>query len=224
MRIRSRRTRLIYLIMFQDSISVLIVDDHFVVRSGLVTALELESDIKVLAEAESGAEALTAYQAHRPRVVLMDLQLAESRGIAATAAIRAFDPQARILIFSNFSRIDELQAALDAGALGYIPKSAPRGELLTALRTVARNVRYLPPEIARRLSEGRLGPSITAREREVLTQIAAGLANKEIAAKLNISEFTVKRHVGQILDKMAVNDRAQAVVEALRRGLVDLPK
>lgn len=210
--------------MFQDSISVLIVDDHFVVRSGLVTALELESDIKVLAEAESGAEALTAYQAHRPRVVLMDLQLAESRGIAATAAIRAFDPQARILIFSNFSRIDELQAALDAGALGYIPKSAPRGELLTALRTVARNVRYLPPEIARRLSEGRLGPSITAREREVLTQIAAGLANKEIAAKLNISEFTVKRHVGQILDKMAVNDRAQAVVEALRRGLVDLPK
>lgn len=210
--------------MFQDSISVLIVDDHFVVRSGLVTALELESDIKVLAEAESGAEALTAYQAHRPRVVLMDLQLAESRGIAATAAIRAFDPQARVLIFSNFSRIDELQAALDAGALGYIPKSAPRGELLTALRTVARNVRYLPPEIARRLSEGRLGPSITAREREVLTQIAAGLANKEIAAKLNISEFTVKRHVGQILDKMAVNDRAQAVVEALRRGLVDMPK
>jgi DNA-binding NarL/FixJ family response regulator len=210
--------------MFQDAITVLIVDDHFVVRSGLVTALELEADIKVLAEAESGAEALTAYQVHRPRVVLMDLQLAESRGIAATAAIRAFDPQARVLIFSNFSRIDELQAAIDAGALGYIPKSAPRADLLTALRTVARNVRYLPPEIARRLNEGRLGPSITVREREVLTQIAAGLANKEIAAKLNISEFTVKRHVGQILDKMAVNDRAQAVVEAIRRGLVDLPK
>jgi DNA-binding NarL/FixJ family response regulator len=210
--------------MFQDAITVLIVDDHFVVRSGLVTALELETDIKVLAEAESGAEALTAYQVHRPRVVLMDLQLAESRGIAATAAIRAFDPQARVLIFSNFSRIDELQSAIDAGALGYIPKSAPRADLLTALRTVARNVRYLPPEIARRLNEGRLGPSITVREREVLTQIAAGLANKEIAAKLNISEFTVKRHVGQILDKMAVNDRAQAVVEAIRRGLVDLPK
>lgn len=210
--------------MFQDSISVLIVDDHFVVRSGLVTALELESDIRVLAEAESGVDALTAYQAHRPRVVLMDLQLAEGSGISATAAIRAFDPQARVLIYSNFSRIDELQAAIDAGALGYIPKSAPRGDLLTALRTVARSIRYLPPEIARRLNEGRLGPSITAREREVLTQIALGMANKEIAAKLNISEFTVKRHVGQILDKMAVNDRAQAVVEAIRRGLVDLPK
>lgn len=210
--------------MFQDSISVLIVDDHFVVRSGLVTALELESDIRVLAEAESGVDALTAYQAHRPRVVLMDLQLAEGSGISATAAIRAFDPQARVLIYSNFSRVDELQAAIDAGALGYIPKSAPRGDLLTALRTVARSIRYLPPEIARRLNEGRLGPSITAREREVLTQIALGMANKEIAAKLNISEFTVKRHVGQILDKMAVNDRAQAVVEAIRRGLVDLPK
>jgi DNA-binding NarL/FixJ family response regulator len=205
-------------------ITVLIVDDHFVVRSGLITALELESDIRVVAEAESTAEALAAYQTHRPRVVLMDLQLAEDRGIAATVAIRGIDPQARILIFSNFSRIDELQAALDAGALGYIPKSGPRDGLLSALRTVARGVRSLPPEIARRLTEVRLGPAITAREREVLTQIAAGLANKEIAAKLNISEFTVKRHVGQILDKMGVNDRAQAVVEAIRRGLVDLPK
>ncbi len=210
--------------MTQDLITVLIVDDHFVVRSGLVTALELEGDIRVVAEAESTASALAVYQLHRPRVVLMDLQLAEDRGIAATDAIRSFDPQARVLIFSNFSRIDELQAALDAGALGYVPKSAPRADLLAALRAVARNTRYLPPDISRRLSEVRLGPAITAREREVLTQIAAGLANKEIASKLNISEFTVKRHVCQILDKMAVNDRAQAVVEGIRRGLVDLPK
>lgn len=210
--------------MSPDAITVLIVDDHFVVRSGLVTALELEGDIRVVAEAENTVEALAAYQAQRPRVVLMDLQLAEDRGIAATAAIRTFDPQARVLIFSNFSRIDELQAAFDAGAMGYLPKSAPRGDLLAALRTVARGGRSLPPDIARRLNEVRLGPAITAREREVLTQIAAGLANKEIANKLNISEFTVKRHVGQILDKMAVNDRAQAVVEAIRRGLVELPK
>lgn len=207
-----------------DAITVLIVDDHFVVRSGLVTALELEADIRVVAEAENTAEALAAYQAHRPRVVLMDLQLAEDRGIAATAAIHAFDAQARVLIFSNFSRIDELHSALDAGALGYIPKSASRTDLLAALRVVARGSRSLPPDIAQRLNEVRLGPVITAREREVLTQIAAGLANKEIAQKLNISEFTVKRHVGQILDKMAVNDRAQAAVEAIRRGLLDLPK
>ena len=207
-----------------DAITVLIVDDHFVVRSGLVTALELEADIRVVAEAENTAEALAAYQAYRPRVVLMDLQLAEDRGIAATAALHAFDAHARILLFSNFSRIDELQSAIDAGALGYIPKSASRTDLLAALRVVARNGRSLPADIAQRLNEVRLGPAITPREREVLTQIAAGLANKEIAQKLNISEFTVKRHVGQILDKMAVNDRAQAAVEAIRRGLLDLPK
>src|SRR4051812_16459866 len=104
-----------------DAITVLIVDDHFVVRSGLITALELEPDIRVVAEAENTAEALAAYQAHRPRVVLMDLQLAEDRGIAATATIHEFDAHARVLIFSNFSRIDELQSALDAGALGFIP-------------------------------------------------------------------------------------------------------
>ena len=207
-----------------DAITVLIVDDHFVVRSGLVTALELETDIRVVAEAENTAEALAAYRVHRPRVVLMDLQLAEDRGIAATAALRAFDAHARVLIFSNFSRIDELQSALNAGALGYIPKSASRTDLLAALRVVARGGRSLPVDIAQRLNEVRLGPVITPREREVLTQIAAGLANKEIAQKLNISEFTVKRHVGQILDKMAVNDRAQAAVEAIRRGLLDLPK
>jgi DNA-binding NarL/FixJ family response regulator len=207
-----------------DAITVLIVDDHFVVRSGLVTALEFEADIRVVAEAENAAEALAAYQAHRPRVVLMDLQLAEDRGIAATAAIRAFDAQARILIFSNFSRIDELQSALDAGALGYISKSASRSDLLAALRVVARGGRSLPPDISQRLNEVCRGPVITAREREVLTHIAAGLANKEIGQKLNISEFTVKRHVCQILDKMAVNDRTQAAVEAIRRGLLDLPK
>lgn len=210
--------------MTYDSITVLIVDDHFVVRSGLVTALELEPDIRVVAEAESGEEALAVYKEHRPQVVLMDLQLVDGGGIDATAAIREADARARILIFSNFSRINEIQAALQAGALGYIPKSATRSDLLDALRTVARNVRYLAPGIAPRLNEVRVGPVITAREREVLAHIAAGLANKEIAAKLDISEFTVKRHVGQILDKMGVNDRAQAVVEAIRRGLVDVPK
>lgn len=210
--------------MAQDSITVLIVDDHFVVRSGLVTALELEDDIRVVAEAESGEEALAAYQAHRPQVVLMDLQLVGGSGIEATAAIRGVDARARILIFSNFSRVNEIQEVIEAGALGYIPKSASRADLLDALRTVSRSVRYFPPGIALRLNEARLSPVITTREREVLTHIAAGRANKEIAAILNISEFTVKRHVGQILDKMAVNDRAQAAVEAIRRGLVDLPK
>lgn len=205
-------------------LTILIVDDHFVVRSGLVTSLELADDIRVVAEADCGEDALPAYRQHRPAVVLMDLQLPGSGGVAATAALRLHDPQARVLIFSNFSRDDEIQAALDAGARGYVPKSASRAELLTALRTVAQNRPYLPADVAHRLATARLGPAITAREREILAHIAAGHANKQIAAELNISEFTVKRHVSHILDKMSVNDRAQAAVEAIRRGLVKLPE
>lgn len=204
-------------------LTLLIVDDHFVVRSGLVTSLELDDDVRVVAEADSGEQALTAYLTHRPAVVLMDLQIPGGGGIAATAAVRAHDPRARILIYSNFSREDEIQSALDAGALGYVPKSASRAELMLALRTVVHDRRYLPPDVARQLAAARLGPAITTREREILAHIAAGHANKQIAAELNISEFTVKRHVSQILDKMSVNDRAQAAVEAIRRGLLNLP-
>lgn len=205
-------------------LNVLIVDDHFVVRSGLVTSLELDDDIRVVAEAECAEDALPAYRTHRPTVVLMDLQLPDQSGVRATAALRAFDPPARILIFSNFTREDEIQAALDAGALGFVSKSASRTELLSALKTVAQNRRHLPVDLAQRLTAARLGPAITTREREILAHIAAGHANKEIAALLSISEFTVKRHVSHILQKMAVNDRAQAAVEAIRRGLVKLPE
>ncbi len=206
------------------TLDVLIVDDHFVVRSGLMTSLELDDDIRVVAEADCGEDALDAYRERRPLVVLMDLQLPGQGGVAATAALRAFDPNARVLIFSNFSRDDEIQAALDAGASGYVSKSASRAELLAAVRAVAQNRRHLPADVARRLATARLEPAITPREREILTHIAVGHANKEIAAALNISEFTVKRHVSHILEKMAVNDRAQAAVEAIRRGLLKLPE
>lgn len=205
-------------------LTILIVDDHFVVRSGLVTSLELADDLKVVAEADTGEEALPAYTRHRPAVVLMDLQLPGCGGVEATRQLCAADPKARVLIFSNYSRDDEIQAALDAGALGYIPKSTSRDHLLEALRTVGAGRKFLPAEVAQRLATARLGPAITAREREILAHIAAGCANKEIAAALSISEFTVKRHVSHILEKMAVNDRAQAVVEALRRGLLKLPE
>jgi len=204
-------------------LTVLIVDDHFVVCSGLVTSLELADDIRVVAEADRGEAVLPAYKKHRPTVVLMDLQLPGTSGVDATAALCAEDPEARVLIFSNFSREDEIQAALDAGALGYVAKSSSRDTLLNALRTVALGRKFLEPELAHQLSTARLGPSITPREREILAHIAAGRANKEIGVALEISEFTVKRHVSQILDKMSVNDRAQAAVEAIRRGLVKIP-
>jgi DNA-binding NarL/FixJ family response regulator len=204
-------------------LKVLIVDDHFVVRGGLVTSLELDDDIRVVGEAESGEEAVRIYGETGATVVLMDLQLPGDGGVAATAALRGLDPQARILIFSNYFRDDEIQAALEAGALGYVSKSSTREELLAAVRTVGSGRRYLPPQLAERLAAARLGPAITSREREILAHIAAGHANKQIASELNISEFTVKRHVSHILTKMEVNDRAQAAVEAIRRGLVRMP-
>jgi DNA-binding NarL/FixJ family response regulator len=204
------------------ALTVLIVDDHFVVRSGLAASLELDDTLRVVGEVERGEDVVAAYQKHRPRVVLMDLQLPGISGITATAAVRAQDHSARILIFSTFARDDEIQAALDAGALGYLQKSASREELLTAIRVVAQGKRYLLPDLARRLNALRLGPAITPREREILALIASGRANKEIAAALAVSEDTVKRHVSHILEKLDVNDRAQATAEAIRRGIIKM--
>lgn len=208
--------------MSDSPLTVLIVDDHFVVRSGLAASLELDDGIKVLGEAERGEDVVAAYKQWRPQVVLMDLQLPGMGGIAATAALREHDRTAKVLIFSTFARDDEIQAALDAGALGYLQKSASREELLTALRSVAQGRRHLVPELARRLNALRLGPAITPREREILGLIASGRANKEIAYVLEVSEDTVKRHVSHILEKLNVNDRAQATAEAIRRGIVKM--
>lgn len=205
-------------------LTVLIVDDHFVVRSGLAASLELDDTISVVAEADRGEDAVAAYVQHRPRVVLMDLQLPGLGGGGATAALRERDAEARVLIFSSYARDDEIQAALDAGALGYLQKSASRDELLTALRSVAQGRRHLAPELDRRLSALRRGPAITQREREILALIATGQANKEIAATFGISEDTVKRHVSHILEKLDVHDRAQATAEAIRRGIVKIPE
>lgn len=205
-------------------LTVLIVDDHFVVRSGLAVSLELDAAISVVGETDRGEEAVAAYVEHRPRVVLMDLQLPGLGGGGATAALRARDPEARVLIFSSYARDDEIQAALDAGALGYLQKSASRDDLLAALRAVAQGRRYLAPELERRLGAMRRGPAITVREREILALVAAGRANKEIAANLGISEDTVKRHVSHILEKLNVHDRAQATAEAIRRGIIRMPE
>ena len=201
-------------------LTVLIVDDHFVVRSGLAASLEVEDDIEIIGEAKRGDEALAVYRRRRPDVVLMDLQLPGLSGVQATAALCAHDPQARILIYSTFAHDDEVQSALDAGALGYVQKSASRDELLAAVRQVAAGGKYLPADLAQRLKNLRLCAAITSREREVLELIANGHANKQIASQFEISEDTVKRHVSHILEKLGVNDRAQATAEAIRRGII----
>jgi DNA-binding NarL/FixJ family response regulator len=201
-------------------ITLLLIDDHFVVRSGLVASLELEDDLKVIAESDRGEAASQLFTEHHPDVVLMDLQLPGISGIDATAALLRDHPSAHVLIFSTFARDEEIQAALKAGALGYLQKSSSRDSLLAAIRCVAKGERSLPAEIAQRLKDRLAEPEITPREREILTLITQGNANKEIAATLGIGEDTVKQHVSRILMKLKVNDRAQATAEAIRRGLV----
>lgn len=203
-------------------IRLLLVDDHFVVRSGIVASLELEDDIKVVAEADDAAEALKAFEKHAPDAVIMDLQLAGSSGIDATVALCQKHPGARILIFSSFARDEDVYRALRGGALGYLQKAAPRDELLRAVRSVAAGNRWLPPDISQRLADRLNRPEPSPREREVLALISKGRSNKEIATELGLSEDTVKRHVSNVMDKLGANDRAQAVTEALRRGLIEL--
>ena len=201
---------------------LLLIDDHFVVRSGLAASLALEEDMEVVAELDSGEQAVAAYTAHQPDIVLMDLQLPGLSGIEATQALVSADPAARVLIFSTFARDEEIHRALRAGALGYLQKSASRPDLLAAIRAVAAGRQRLPPDIAARLRERDTRADITPRELEILTLVTQGNANKEIAASLGIAEDTVKQHVSRILQKLGVNDRAQATAEAIRLGLVSV--
>lgn len=204
------------------TLSLLLVDDHFVVRSGLAASLELEDDLRVAGEVDRGEAAEEAYARLKPDLVLMDLQLPGISGIETTSALVQSHPEARVLIFSTFARDEEVQSALKAGALGYLQKSSSRDDLLKAIRTVAKGGRWLSPELEERLKVLTAEPEITPREREILTLVTRGNANKEIAATLGISEDTVKQHVSRILVKLKVNDRAQATAEAIRRGLVQV--
>jgi two-component system NarL family response regulator len=208
--------------MADDPITILVVDDHFVVRSGLVASLGLEPDLRVVAEAESGEQVLALYQQHQPAVVLMDLLLSGISGIAATEQLLVAAPAARVLIFSTFARDEEVYRALRGGAKGYLLKTAPRAEVLSAIRTVARGENYLPAPLAQRLAERLRQPELSPREREILQFIGRGRSNKQIGAALSITEDTVKRHVSNLMQKLRVDDRAQAVAEAIRRGLISL--
>ncbi len=204
------------------ALRLLLVDDHFVVRSGLAASLGLENDMEVAAEASDEAEALALYAEHKPDVVIMDLQLGSGSGLDATAHLCVAHPGAKVLIFSSFARDEDVYRAIRAGALGYLQKAAPRDDLLQAVRTVAQGKRWLTPDIAQRLADRLTRPEPSPREREVLALIAKGRSNKEIAAALTLSEDTVKRHVSNVMEKLGAQDRTQAVTEALRRGLIEV--
>ena len=182
----------------------------------------MEDDLQVVAEAESGEQALALVQKHRPHVVLMDLRMHGAGGLAATAELRTAAPDAHVLMFTTFEGEEDIYRAMQAGARGYLLKSAPREELLAAIRAVAAGQRHLPPALAHRLAARIGAQDLSPRELEVLGQIGKGKGNKEIAAALGISEETVKRHVSNLFVKMGVADRAQATSEAIRRGLIHL--
>lgn len=205
-----------------NTIRILVVDDHHVVRSGLAASLGLEDDLTVVAEAGHADEAIAQYRTHSPDVVLMDLRLPGLNGTGVTAALRKEWPNAQVLIFTTFDGDEDVYRAMQAGARGYLLKSAPREELLRAIRTVAAGERFLPPEISLRLAHRVSAPDLSEREIEVLRLISAGKSNKEIGSTLHIAEDTVKRHVSNILTKLGVSDRAQAATEAIRRGFLHL--
>ena len=203
-----------------NSLRILIVDDHFVVRSGIAASLDMEEDLKVVGEAETPEQAEAKFEKFHPDVVLMDLQLLGGSGIDTTATICNRWPNAKVLMFTTFEGDEHIYRAMQAGARGYILKSSPRAELIEAIHAVARGERYLPMVLANRLADRVAAEDLSAREVEVLQQIAAGLSNKEIASELGISDETVKRHVSNVFAKLKVNDRAQATSEGIRRGVI----
>lgn len=207
-----------------NQIKVLIVDDHPVVRVGLRTMLESEANISVTGMAESVKEALIEVQKNQPDVVLMDLRMPEMDGIKAIAELRRIQPEMRILVLTNYEADEDIFRALQAGAMGYLLKSTPQDEIVQAIEMVHENRRCVPPDIKERLLEmiGRV--ELSQRELEVLTLVAMGKANKEIAERLFISDKTARNHVASCLVKLGANDRTEAATTAIKRGLIRLPE
>ena len=192
------------------------------VRMGLSSSLNAETDMQVVAEAANGQAALEAYRQHRPSLVLMDVRLPGMSGAETVSAIMHDFPDARVLMLSTHSGEEEVYRSLQAGARGYILKSAMRDELLRAIREICEGRRYLDPAVAPQLAERLAQRSLTSRELEVLKMVAKGMVNKEIAAVLKIAEVTVKLHVSHVLEKLNVKDRTEAATAALKRGIISL--
>jgi two-component system NarL family response regulator len=199
---------------------ILIVDDHVFVRRGLVASLSLEPDLQVIGEAHSLAAALALCHELRPDIVVTDQRLGDDDGTDLVRQLRAAFPEMRCVVISSFETEEDIRRALDAGASSYVFKSAPADDLLQAVRAAGASERYLPPQVARILAQWASHAALSPRELDVLQKLAAGASNKEIGCALGISVHTVKQYVASLLQKLGVNDRSQAVLEALRRGLI----
>jgi DNA-binding NarL/FixJ family response regulator len=205
-------------------IRILTVDDHPLLRRGIAALVNAEPDLKLIAEASNGKEAIEACRSHRPDITLMDLQMPEMDGLEAVEAIRREFPEARIIVLTTYSGDTQVLRALKGGAKGYMLKGNVHRELLDAIRAVHAGQKRIPRELAAELAIHAADDALTAREIDVLRLIAVGNSNKEIADHLSIGEATVKSHVTGILSKLDANDRAHAVTIGLKRGIIDLPQ
>jgi len=209
--------------MTQDRpITVLIVDDHPLMRSGITGEINAQRDMKVVAEAEDGDSALVLFRKHRPDVTLLDLRMPRMNGIDCLTAIRAEFRQARIIVLTTATGDIQATRAFQAGAVGFLLKDTLRSELVNTIRLIHAGGRRIPPEIAQQMAEHAGDDALTEREIEVLRSVAKGRANKIIADELAISEHTVKNHIKNILSKLNADDRTHAVTIALKRGYIDL--
>ena len=203
-------------------IRVLVADDHVVVRLGLVTLINRQPDMQVVAEAASGTEVVDLWKTHRPHVGLLDLRMPGMTGVEATQAVRAFDAQARIIVLTIHKGDDAVYRALRAGAQGYLLKDVRSKDLLAGIRSVYEGQPCLPPEITARVLKRIRHADLTEREVSVLKLVAKGLSNRQIAEKLNVSEATAKSDVASVLGKLGAQDRTHAVTMALARNIIDL--
>jgi len=203
-------------------IKVLVVDDHPIVRVGIVAIINARPDMTVMAQCGTGEEAVELFEQHEPDIALMDLRLPKMSGVEAIRTIRIRHPRACFVVLTTYEGDEDIYQALEAGARAYVIKGMPHEMLIDALRRVHAGHRFLPPAISRTLASRTPDSDLSAREREVLSLLARGETNKEIAQHLGITESTVKCHVSVILMRLQATDRTQAVVTALQRGLVHL--
>ena len=203
-------------------ISILLVDDHTVVRMGLATIINLSKEMHVVAEAESGAEAIRLAAEHGPDVVIMDLMMPEMDGAEATARLLKASPSSKVLILTTFGTSADLARALDAGATGAVTKNLPVADLIEAIRKTAAGKRCLSPEIARTLNKVQKAPVLNERQLSVLTSITRGLSNDDIAAQLGLSRSRIKQHLNELYEKLGAANRTEAVAIALRKQLLKI--
>jgi DNA-binding NarL/FixJ family response regulator len=202
--------------------TVLLVDDHALMRTGVANIINQEPDLRVIAEAANGVEAIAAFEQFHPDVTLLDLRMPVMEGVEAVRQIRAREPRARVIVLTTYDTDDEISRALKAGAKAYVLKDISADLLIGCIRDVLAGKTYLAPSAAAKLAEGVTHVQLTPREMAALRLMADGKANKEIATELSISERTVKTHLGHLFEKLAVTSRTEAVKVATRRGLVRL--